>query len=168
VDRKEKIVTTLKFLKKHHINRPTEIIRILTQALLAYEKVEASFRKYLVEFTDNPGKPFRWYAGRLSVSVSSVTRAYQKLRKAIHLRFFACADYPMFKLKHFILYFKPDRSFRTSMVSKRVFTRTLNYDTFGEWMWASFLVPDQDRILKEFKNSLAIFASEVLLQVSSS
>ena len=162
VEQKEKILAKVKFLKKHHINKPAEIIRILTQVIYVDGQLGATYRKYLVEFEENPGKPFNWYAGRLKVGASSVTRAYQRLRRRIELRFGSYTNYPMFKLKHFILYFRPEGSFRTTMLSRRAFTKSLNYDTFGDWMWASFLVPDQDRILKEFKNGLPRFSSEVL------
>jgi hypothetical protein len=47
------------------------------------------------------------------------------------------------------------------MLSKREITRSLYCDTFGGWMSASFLVPNQDRILKEFSGSLTKLASEV-------
>jgi DNA-binding Lrp family transcriptional regulator len=161
-DQKDMILAKLEFMKKHNIERPTEIVRLLTQLLSKNEKIGSSYTKYLDEFTANPDKPFKWYAGRLKVGESSVTRAYKKLRKSIDLRFGFYTNYPIFRLKHFVLYFQSDGCFQSSMLSKREFTRTLNYDTFGEWMWASFLVPDQVRILKEFKDSLARFAKEVL------
>lgn len=162
IGRRESIIAGLKFLKQYNVNKPKEIIATLTQRIFRPEKLNASDRKYLIEFTENPDRPLKWFAGRLGVSISSVTRAHQRLRKAIEFRFFCSLNFPSFRLKHFVLYFKPNESFRRPMLSAREITRTLNCDTFGEWMWASFLVPDQDRILKEFKGSIARFAGKVL------
>nr|MDO8100571.1 hypothetical protein [Candidatus Njordarchaeota archaeon] len=159
---RESMIAGLEFLKRHNIRKPTEIMRVLTQCMLASRNPRASDRRYLVEFNENPGKPFKWYADRLNVSLSSVTRAYQRLEKTTEFRFNSGVNYPLFRLKHFALFFKPDESFKISMLSTRGFALTLNYDAFGEWKWASFLVPNQDRTLKEFKHGLAGFASEVL------
>jgi hypothetical protein len=161
VSRKDSIIKGLKFLKQYNVSKPREIIAVLTQRLFRPEKLNTSDRKYLIEFTENPDKPLKWFAGRIGVSVSSVTRAHQRLRKAIEFRFFYSLNFPSFRLRHFVMYFKPNESFRRPMLSGREITRTLNCDTFGEWMWASFLVPDQDRTLKEFKGSLTRFAAKV-------
>jgi hypothetical protein len=159
---KGKIIAKLEYLKKHNIKKPKEVTRFLVEGLYTGEKIGGSHCKYLVEFMDDPGKPFNWYANRLKVSVSSVTRAFRKLTKSSGLTFFSHPNYPMFKLKHFNLFFQPNESFQPTMISEREFAKALNYDTFGEWMWTAFLVPDQSRILDEFKGGLARFADEVL------
>ncbi|WXG47101.1 MAG: hypothetical protein WED05_10660 [Candidatus Atabeyarchaeum deiterrae] len=160
VDRKESLLIRLKFLKKYDIDTPREIIRVLTQGLFSSDKMSPSDRRYLFEFIENPTYTFKQFAGKLSVSVSSVFEAYHRLGKTIRFRFPSLLNFPLLKLKHFVIFFKPNDSFESSMISTRDYTLSMNRDTFGDWMWASFLVPNQVRILKEFRRGLSNLADK--------
>jgi hypothetical protein len=154
-EKREPILLGLKYLKTHNISKPKEIMRVLAESNLGAEKVSSSSLKYLEEFTRSPDGDFTCYAHRLGVNISSVTRAYQKLKKDIGFRFGFWMNFPVFRLKHLVLYFRPNEWFTSDILFNQAFTRTLSYDTFGEWMWASFLVPNQERILREFASGLS-------------
>nr|MDO8135507.1 AsnC family protein [Candidatus Njordarchaeum guaymaensis] len=160
MERRDSILVRLKFLKKYNVNNPQEIMRVLTWGLFSTEKFDPSHRKYLVEFVENPDRPFTWIANKLGVSTSTVLEAFRRLADKIQFRFISALNYPLLKLKHFMIFFKPNDEFRSSMLS-RPFTQTINRDTFGDWMWASFLVPDQNRILREFRDSLNELGEQV-------
>jgi hypothetical protein len=160
VERRDSIIIRLRFLKKYNISNPQEIIRILTWGLFKAEKFNSSDRKYLAEFIENPDKSFSWYAAKLGVSTSSIFEAYHRLNRRIQFRFMAALNFPLLKLKHFIMFFKPNEAFKASSLS-REFTLSINRDTFGDWMWASFLIPDQTRILNEFTVSVKKTSNEV-------
>jgi hypothetical protein len=147
--RRDLVLVRLKFLKKYNVTNPAEIIRILTWGLFTTEAFSSSDRKYLVEFVENPDKSFSWLAKDLGVSISTVFEAYHRLGKKIQFHFGYAINYPLLKLKHFVMFFKPDEAFKASSLW-RDFTLSINQDTFGEWKWASFLIPDQTRILREF------------------
>jgi DNA-binding Lrp family transcriptional regulator len=171
VVRRESILIRLKFLKKYHIDNPKEIIRVLTWGLFATDKIGQPDRKYLAKFVENPDKSFAWFAKDLGVSTSSVFDAYRRLRDKIQFRFNCVLNYPLFKLRHFVVFFKPNEEFRSSMVT-REFSLTVNKDTLGEWMWASFVVPNQTRIMREFidsvkKLSYQVFDDHRLYEVKS-
>lgn len=153
VERRDSILIRLKFLKKYRVNNPQEIIRIMTWGLFTTEKFNSSDRKYLVEFVENPDKSFSWFAKRLNTSTSTIFEAYHRLNKRIQFYFLSGLNFPLLKLKHIIVFFKPNETFKASSLSKE-FTLSINRDTLGDWMWASFLVPNQTRILKEFADSL--------------
>jgi hypothetical protein len=160
IERRDSILIRLKFLKKYNISNPQEIIRILTWGLFATGKFNSSDRRYLVEFVENPDKSFRWFADKLKVSTSTIFEAYHRLNKRIQFRFASALNFPLLKLRHLIVFLKPNEAFKTSSLS-REFTLSVNRDTFGDWMWASFLVPDQTRILREFADSLKKIGYEV-------
>nr|MDO8098696.1 hypothetical protein [Candidatus Njordarchaeota archaeon] len=153
VENKDSILVRLKFLKKYGISNPQEIIRVLTWGLFTTDEFDPSDRKYLVEFIENSDRPYNWFARKLNVSTASVIEAYNRLKQRIQFRFVSAINFPLFKLKHLLVFFKPTDEFESSMLIKP-FTMSINRDTFGEWMWASFLVPDQGRSLEEFYGSL--------------
>ncbi|WXG44540.1 MAG: hypothetical protein WED04_10995 [Promethearchaeati archaeon SRVP18_Atabeyarchaeia-1] len=158
--RRDMILLRMKFLKKYHIENPHEIIRVLTWGFFTTKRLNLSDRRYLVEFIENPSRTFTWFASRLAVSTSSVFEAYYRLRDRIQFRFGNILNYPLFKLKHFIVFFKPNEDFEGSILS-REFTLTINKDTLGEWMWASFVVPSQTRTLREFRDGLKSLSYQV-------
>jgi DNA-binding Lrp family transcriptional regulator len=151
--RRDQIVERLKFLKRYRINSPREIVRILTWGLFATDTIKRSDRKYLVAFVENTGKPFTQIASGLAVSPGSAYEAYRRLRRKIQLRYGAFVNYPLFKLRHYILFFKPDEDFQVSSL-QREFALTVNRDVYTDWMWATFLVPDQERTQKEFADGV--------------
>jgi hypothetical protein len=159
VVRRDLVLVRLKFLKKYNISNAQEIIRILTWGLFTSEKFNSSDRKYLVEFVANPDRSFTWFAKDLGVSTSSIFEAYHRLVKKIQFSFAYLCNYPLLKLKHFIVFFKPNETFEASLIS-RDFTHTINQDTLGDWKWASFLVPNQTRIQREFADGLKKFSQE--------
>lgn len=163
---KDSILIRLKFLKKYNISSPREIMRVLTWGLLATERMDPSDRKYLVEFVESPDKPFSSIAKRLGVSAVSVFDAYHRLRERIEFRFISAFNFPLFKLRHIFVFFKPREDFDGQRLAKP-FGLSLNRDTFGEWMWASFLVPDQDKCLREFNDSLRRLAPEAFVDYRS-
>jgi hypothetical protein len=55
------------------------------------------------------------------------------------------------------VFFKPSEAFKASLLW-RDFTLSINQDTFGDWKWASFLVPNQTRIQREFTDGLKKFS----------
>ncbi len=153
VERRDSILIRLKFLKKYRVKNPQEIMRMMTWGMFTSEKFSSSDRKYLVEFVENPDKSFSWFARRLNTSTSTIFEAYHRLNKRIQFYFSSALNFPLLKLKHFIVFFKPNETFKPSSLS-RDFTLSINRDTLGDWMWASFLVPNQTRIFKEFADSL--------------
>lgn len=158
-NQKRSILTRLEFLKRYKVNRAQDIIGVLTWGLFATKRINPSDRRYLVEFVENPDRPFSWIAKKLSVSPVSVFNAYHRLESKIHFRFISAVNFPLFKLRHIFVFFKPNEGFR-GFASNKPFTLSMNRDTFGEWMWASFLIPDQARSLKEFNESLRKLADE--------
>lgn len=158
LERKESLLIRLKFLKKYDIKTPGEISRVLTQGLFSTGKFNAADRRYLAEFVEHPEASFKQSASRLKVATSSVFEAYHRLKEVIQFRFTFDPNYPLLKLRHFVVFFKPNESFDSKEISSKEFILSINRDTFGNWMWASFLVPDQDRILQEFRSGLARFA----------
>jgi DNA-binding Lrp family transcriptional regulator len=165
-ERKDSILIRLKFLKKYNINNAQEIIRVLTWGLFVTERFDPSDRKYLIEFVENPEKPFSMIAKRLTVSTSSVLDAYHRLNRRIQFRFISALNFPLFKLKHIALFFKPNEEFHSAMLN-RPFTLAINRDTFGEWMWATFLVPNQSRSILEFNEGLKKLAHEAFIDYRS-
>jgi DNA-binding Lrp family transcriptional regulator len=161
VNRRDLVLVRLKFLKKYNISNPQEIIRILTWGLFTTEKFNSSDRRYLIEFVENPDKSFSWFAKDLGVSTSTVFEAYHRLNKRIQFRFGYACNFPLLKMKHLIVFFKTNEAFKASWLS-RDFTLSINVDTFGDWKWASFLVPNQTRILREFVDSLKKFGYDIL------
>jgi hypothetical protein len=171
VVRRESILIRLKFLKKYRIDNPREIVRVLTWGLFVSGGFNPSDRKYFAKFVENPDKSFAWFARDLGLSVSSVFEAYCRLNDKIRFRFGTYLNYPLFKLKHLVVFFRPNENFDGSLFT-RDFVLSLNKDTLGEWMWASFLVPNQTRILREFteslkKMSLAVFEDHRLYEIKS-
>jgi DNA-binding Lrp family transcriptional regulator len=169
--RREQILLRLKSLKRYRISNPKEIIRIMTFGLFTTDAIKPSDRRYLVAFIENPGKPFARVASGLGITPASVFAAYRRLRAKIQLRFADYVNYPFFKLRHHLLFFKPEEGFSVSAL-EREFTLTFNRDVFTDWMWASFLVPDQDRTQREFKEGLKAigdraFAEHRLYEVRS-
>jgi hypothetical protein len=160
VYRKDLVLVRLKFLKKYNVTNPQEIMRILTWGLLTTEKFNSSDRRYLVAFVENPDKSFSSIARNLGVSTSSVFEAYRRLNKTLQFRSTYVLNFPLLKLKHVIIFFKPNEAFKSPSLW-RDFTLSINQDTFGEWKWASFLVPNQIRILKEFTDSLKKFSYDL-------
>jgi DNA-binding Lrp family transcriptional regulator len=151
--RRDQIVERLKFLKRYRINSPREIVRILTWGLFATDTIRSSDRKYLVAFVENAGRPFTQIAKGLGVSSGSAYEAYHRLKSKIQLRYGAFVNYPLFKLRHYILFFKPEENFEVSTL-QRDFTLAVNRDVYTDWMWATFLVPNQERTLKEFADGV--------------
>jgi hypothetical protein len=160
IARRDSILIRLKFLKRYNVTNPKVITRTLTWGLFTTEKFRSSDRRYLAQFTENPGKPFSWFARKLGLSTSSIFEAYHRLNKRIQFRFITGLNFPLLKLKHFALFFKPNAEFKASSLL-RDFTLSINRDTLGDWMWASFLIPNQIRILKEFGESLKKTSYEV-------
>jgi DNA-binding Lrp family transcriptional regulator len=163
--RRDQILERLKFLKRYRINSPREIVRILTWGLFATDSIKRSDRKYLVAFVENAGKPLTRIASALTVSPGSAYEAYRRLRRRIQLRYVAFMNYPLFKLRHYILFFKPDEDFDVSTLL-REFTLTVNRDVYTDWAWATFLVPDQERTLKEFTNGLRSLSHSAFAEYS--
>jgi hypothetical protein len=171
VARRDSILIRLRFLKKYRIDNPREIIRVLTWGLFVSGGFNPSDRRYFAKFVENPDKSFAWFARDIGVSTSSVFEAYCRLNNKIHFRFSYYLNYPLLKLKHLIVFFRPSEDFSSSQFS-RDFTLSLNKDTLGEWMWASFLIPNQTRIAREFteglkKASLAAFEDHRLYEIKS-
>jgi hypothetical protein len=144
-------------LKKYNISNAEEIKRILTWGLFTTEKFNSSDRRYLVKFVEIPDKPFGSIAKDLGVSPSTVFEAYHRLNNRIQFRSLCALNYPLLKLKHFIVFFRLNEDFKASWLW-RDFTLSLNQDTLGDWKWASFLVPNQTRILREFVDGLKKFS----------
>jgi len=154
------IVYRLKMIKKYGIINPEQIKRLLSLDLVREKKLKRNERKFLEAFIAYPDKTYTEIARMLGVTPAAVIYNLRKFREKIGLRFVSLFDYTKFKLRNYVVFVKFKHTY-DKQVFFRVFDNpsltSFNFDTFSSegrrWGWLGFVVPDQRRVLKEFKDS---------------
>jgi DNA-binding Lrp family transcriptional regulator len=170
---REALVSRLNSIRKYDIRRPEVVRRTLITCLYAQEeKSYTKQKKYLDAFMRNPGRGFREIAEQLGVTTQATYKAYHHLLRTGMIMFNGYLNYPMFKLRHFILFFTPMREYKekTEYLRKVLFESVpfalgLNLDVHEGSSWGSYVIPDQKEQLHEFKNSLRQLKGELFEEI---
>jgi hypothetical protein len=170
---REALVSRLASIRKYNIRRPEVVRRTLITCF--YTQEERSYskqKKYLDAFMRNPGKGFKEIAEQLGVTPQATYKAYHHLQRAATVVFNGYLNYPMFKLRHFAIFFSPLREYkekndflRRVLFDSVPFALGLNLDVHEGSSWASYVVPDRSEQLHEFKSSLQQLKGELFQQI---
>jgi DNA-binding Lrp family transcriptional regulator len=170
---REALVSRLNSIRKYNIGRPEVVRRTLITCLFAQEeKSYTKQKKYLDAFMRNPGKGFKEIAKQLGVTPQATYKAYHHLQKTGMVWFNGYLNYPMFKLKHFAVFFTLMREYkgkndylRRVLFESLPFALGLNLDVHEGNSWASYVIPNQKEALHEFKGSLNQLKGELFREI---
>jgi hypothetical protein len=110
---KEALISRLNSIKKYSIGRPEVVRRTLITCLFSQEqRTYTRQKKYLDAFMKNPEKGFTEIARQLGVTPQATSKAYNRMKTSGMIRFYGYLNYPMFKLRHFTVFFSPMREYR--------------------------------------------------------
>jgi DNA-binding Lrp family transcriptional regulator len=170
---REALVSRLNSIRKYNIWRPEVVRRTLITCLFTQqEKSYAKQKKYLDLFMRNPEKGFKEIAEELGVTPQATYKAYHHLLRTGMVMFNGYLNYPMFKLKHFVIFFTPMREYkgktdylRRVLFESVPFALGLNLDVHEGSSWASYVIPNQKEQLHEFKSSLQQLKGELFEEI---
>ncbi len=156
------IIYRLKMIKKYRISDFEQIQRLLSLDLVREKKLKRNERKFLEAFIAYPDKNYTEIARLLGVTPAAVLYNLKKFKEKLGLRFVSLFDYTKFKLRKYVIFVKFKHPYDKRTVFK-VFENpsltSFNFDTFSSegkrWGWLGFVVPDQRRVLKDFRDSIA-------------
>jgi len=150
------LINRVRMIKKYNIQNKEGIKRLILTAFYQRVRIKPKELEFLKVIVDNPKKRPTQIAKILNVSKATAVRFYKRLREKFKLRFFWIPDVTIFKLKHFVYYFETKRD-KLMMLRNTLsipFLTTINIDTLsiGDEIrgWATFWIPNQQRILSEF------------------
>lgn len=155
------IIYRLKMIKKYRITDPEQVWRLLSLDFAREKRLKKNERKFLEAFVTYPDKTYTEIARFLGVTPAAVLYNLKKFKEKFGLRFVSLFDYTKFKLRNYVIFVKFKHLYDKRTVFKILENpslTTFNFDTFssgGErWGWIGFVVPDQKRVLKDFKDSI--------------
>jgi len=155
------IVYRLKMIKKYRITDSEQIWRLLSLDLVREKRLKRNERKFLEAMIIHPEKTYTEIARLLGVTPAAVIYNLKKFKEKFGLRFVSLFDYTKFKLRKYIAFVKFKQSYNKRVFFKvfnSPFLTSFNFDTFSSegkrWGWIGFVVPDQRRTLREFKDSI--------------
>jgi DNA-binding Lrp family transcriptional regulator len=166
---KEALLSRLNSIRKYRLTNPEVVRRALITCFYEEEKrIPRKQKTYLDAFMRSPGESFTKIARQLGVTPQAVSNAYRSMWKSDLFRLWGYINYPAFKLRHFTIFFTVTREHRGSteylrklLYDKSPFALSLNTDVYEGSNWASFAIPNQDKELREFKESLSELRGEV-------
>jgi DNA-binding Lrp family transcriptional regulator len=170
---REALISRLSSIRKYKITNPEVVRRALVACLCGEEqKINRKYKKYLDAFMRNAGKTFTEIAKQLGVTPQAVSTAYRSMQKSDLCKFWGYINYPAFKLKHFVVFFTVMREYwgngeylRKLLFDNLPFALSLNTDVYIGNSWASFVVPNQNREIRQFRDSLDGLRGEVFRDV---
>lgn len=165
---REALVTRLSSIRKYRITNAEVVRRALVTCLYEEERgVRRKHKTYLDVFMRNPRESYTAIARELGVTPQAVSTACRSLQKS-DIKFWGYIDYPAFKLRHFAVFFTAMAEYRGKgeylrklFFDNLPFTLSLNTDVYEGNNWASFVIPNQEREIREFKKSLGELVGEV-------
>ncbi|WXG46597.1 MAG: winged helix-turn-helix domain-containing protein [Candidatus Atabeyarchaeum deiterrae] len=171
---RDALISRLTSIRKYRITKP-EVVRRTLITCLAPEgrRIRTKQKLYLDTFMKNPGSSYTEIAKQLGFSPQAVSHASNSLQKSSLLRFYGYINYPMFKLRHFIVFFNileeyrgKDEYLRRLLFDNLPFALNLNSDVYEGSSWASFVIPNHSKELNEFKESLNELKGEVFRDIN--
>lgn len=171
---REALISRLASIRKYKITNPEVVRRTLITCFYSEKTTIRTRQKaYLDAFMKNPGRSYTEIAKKLGFSPQAVSHASNSLQKASLFRYYGYINYPLFKLRHFVVFFnsleeyRGDNEFlRKLFFDNLPFTLSLNSDVYEGSSWVSFVIPDQARELNEFKRSLNSLRGEVFREAN--
>jgi DNA-binding Lrp family transcriptional regulator len=170
---REALVSRLNSVKKYDIRRPEVVRRTLITCLYTHEeKSYTRQKKYLDAFMRNPGKGFKEIAEQLGVTPQAAYKAYHHLQRTGMVMLNGYLNYPMFKLRHFVVFFTPMREYmgkndflKRVLFDSAPFALGLNLDVHEGSSSASYVIPNQKEQLHEFKSNLYQLKGELFREI---
>jgi DNA-binding Lrp family transcriptional regulator len=166
---REALVSRLNSIRKYRITNSEVIRRALVTCFYEEEhRVRRRQKAYLDVFMRNPGESFTRIAKVIGVTPQAVSMAYRFMQKSDLFKFWGYINYPAFKLRHFMVFFTAIREYRGNgeylrklFFDNLPFTLSLNSDVYEGSSWASFAIPNQNKELHDFRESLNGLKGEV-------
>nr|MDO8132820.1 helix-turn-helix domain-containing protein [Candidatus Njordarchaeum guaymaensis] len=159
---REALISRLNSIRKYRLTNAEVVRRALITCFYEEEKrIPRKQKTYLDVFMRNPGESFTKIAEQLGVTPQAVSSAYRSMQESDLFSLWGHPDYSAFKLRHFMVFFTVMREhsgsteyLRRLLFDNSPFTLSLNGDVYEGSNWASFAIPNQDRELHEFRESL--------------
>ncbi|MGQ4833987.1 MAG: hypothetical protein ACP6IS_08815 [Candidatus Asgardarchaeia archaeon] len=153
------IENRLRMIEKYNIKDKELIKRFLSTIFIYQEKITRRDIHTLEYLVNNPTAQIKDLATFLNTTRVAAKAYLRRLIQKYRLRFYSLSDPTLFKLRHFVLFVTIPRDM-IGLLRKILwtpFTMTLNLDTFAVYErkvdgWATFVVPNQERILNRFKD----------------
>jgi DNA-binding Lrp family transcriptional regulator len=173
---REALISRLNSMKRYRITNSEVIRRALVTCFYDKEpRVRRRQKTYLDVFMRNPGESFTKIAKVVGVTPQAVSTAYRFMQKSDVFKFWGLINYRAFNLRHFMVFFTTMREYRGNSEFLRKlffeglpFTLSLNSDVYEGSSWASFVIPNQNKELREFKESLSGLRDEVFRELTIS
>jgi hypothetical protein len=152
----------LKMLHRYNITDPEKIKRNLILSWQGAAEISRKELKALIAFNNHPSLSLRDIEKNSEIPKSTLSYNLNKLQQKIGLRFLSTFDCTKFKLRHYAMFMRVPVEIPYTGLLQMIdseFKRTLTAGFVGGdrdyyWAWASYYVPDQVRILREFKQSI--------------
>lgn len=151
-----KLKSRLNTILRYNLKDKDLIKRIILSAITRYETLRPRELAVLKSISENPNMRLREIAEKHNITITGASKIVRRLKEKTGLRFIIYPNYGLFKLKHFLYYFrvKEENVSTLKKLLKSPWLISFNLSTISTsdivYGWASFIIPNQKQVINDF------------------
>jgi len=151
-----KLKSRLSTIFRYGVHDKDLIKRIILSAITRYETLKASELAVLKSLSDNPSMKLKDIASKHNITITGASKIVKRLQEKTGLRVLLYPDYGLFKLKHYLYYFRVKEEnvpiLQELLTTPFLLSFNISNISVPDYVygWASYIIPNQRNTVNEF------------------